>query len=29
VLLSDFAAVVLIVLIVTGYWLWLFPRSRM
>lgn len=29
VLLSDFAAVVLVVLIVSGYWLWLFPRSRM
>lgn len=29
VLLSDFAAVVLILLIITGYWLWLFPRSRM
>jgi len=29
VLLSDVAAVLLIVLIVTGYWLWLFPRSRM
>ena len=28
VLLSDFAAVALIVLIVTGYWLWLFPRTR-
>jgi hypothetical protein len=29
VLLSDFAAVVLVLLVVTGYWLWLFPRSRM
>jgi hypothetical protein len=28
VLLSDFAAVVLILLIISGYWLWLFPRSR-
>ena len=28
VLLSDFAAVGLIILIVTGYWLWLFPRTR-
>ncbi|MEX1183712.1 MAG: PepSY domain-containing protein [Gemmatimonadota bacterium] len=28
VLLSDFAAVVLIVLVVSGYWLWLFPRTR-
>jgi hypothetical protein len=28
ILLSDFAAVALIILIVSGYWLWLFPRSR-
>lgn len=28
VLLSDFGAVALIILIGTGYWLWLFPRSR-
>lgn len=28
ILLSDFAAVVLVVLIISGYWLWLFPRSR-
>jgi uncharacterized iron-regulated membrane protein len=28
VLLSDFAAVVLVLLIISGYWLWLFPRSR-
>ena len=28
VLLSDLGAVALIVLIVSGYWLWLFPRSR-
>jgi hypothetical protein len=28
VLLSDFGAVALIILIVTGYWLWLFPRTR-
>lgn len=28
VLLSDFAAVVLVVLVISGYWLWLFPRSR-
>ncbi|CAN5870782.1 hypothetical protein BH23GEM9_BH23GEM9_28600 [soil metagenome] len=28
VLLSDFAAVVLVILIISGYWLWLFPRSR-
>lgn len=28
VLLSDFAAVGLIILIITGYWLWLFPRTR-
>jgi uncharacterized iron-regulated membrane protein len=28
VLLSDFAAIVLLILIVSGYWLWLFPRSR-
>jgi uncharacterized iron-regulated membrane protein len=28
VLLSDFVAVVIVVLIISGYWLWLFPRSR-
>lgn len=28
VLLSDLGAVGLIILIVSGYWLWLFPRSR-
>jgi hypothetical protein len=28
VLLSDLGAVALIILILTGYWLWLFPRSR-
>jgi uncharacterized iron-regulated membrane protein len=28
VLLSDFAAVVLVLLVISGYWLWLFPRSR-
>jgi hypothetical protein len=28
ILLSDFAAVVLVLLILSGYWLWLFPRSR-
>jgi uncharacterized iron-regulated membrane protein len=28
VLLSDFAAIVLVILIISGYWLWLFPRSR-
>jgi hypothetical protein len=28
VLLSDFAAVALVIMVVTGYWLWLFPRSR-
>ena len=28
ILLSDFAAVVLTLLIISGYWLWLFPRSR-
>jgi uncharacterized iron-regulated membrane protein len=27
-LLSDFAAVLLVVLLVSGYWLWLYPRSR-
>ena len=29
VLLSDVAAAALIVLVLTGLWLWLFPRSRM
>jgi hypothetical protein len=28
VLLSDFAAAGILVLIISGYWLWLFPRSR-
>ncbi|HSK19159.1 MAG TPA: PepSY-associated TM helix domain-containing protein [Longimicrobiales bacterium] len=28
VLLSDLGAVTLIVLVISGYWLWLFPRSR-
>jgi uncharacterized iron-regulated membrane protein len=28
VLLSDFAAVMLVVLLISGYWLWLYPRSR-
>lgn len=28
ILLSDVAAGLLIVLIVTGYWLWLFPKTR-
>jgi hypothetical protein len=28
VLLSDLGAVALLILIVSGYWLWLFPRSR-
>lgn len=28
VLLSDFAAVVLVLLLVSGYWLWLYPRIR-
>lgn len=28
VLLSDFAAVALLVLVVSGYWLWLYPRAR-
>jgi hypothetical protein len=28
VLLSDFAAASIILLIISGYWLWLFPRSR-
>ena len=28
ILLSDLAAVALVILVVTGYWLWLFPRSR-
>lgn len=27
VLLSDFGAVVLIVLMLTGYWLWIYPRA--
>jgi hypothetical protein len=28
VLLSDFAAAGIVLLIISGYWLWLFPRSR-
>jgi uncharacterized iron-regulated membrane protein len=28
VLLSDAAAVALVITIVTGYWLWLFPKVR-
>jgi hypothetical protein len=28
VLLSDFAAIGIVLLIISGYWLWLFPRSR-
>jgi uncharacterized iron-regulated membrane protein len=28
VLLSDAAALVIILLVISGYWLWLFPRSR-
>lgn len=28
VLLSDLAAVALAVLLISGYWLWLYPRSR-
>jgi uncharacterized iron-regulated membrane protein len=28
VLLSDLAAVALAILLVSGYWLWLYPRSR-
>jgi hypothetical protein len=28
VLLSDFAAVGLVVLLLSGYWLWLYPRTR-
>ena len=28
VLLSDLGAVTLIILVISGYWLWLFPRSR-
>jgi hypothetical protein len=28
VLLSDAAAVALVLLIISGYWLWLYPRSR-
>lgn len=28
VLLSDTAAVLLAILLITGYWLWLYPRSR-
>ena len=28
VLLSDAAAIALTILLITGYWLWLFPRSR-
>jgi hypothetical protein len=28
VLLTDFAAVLLAVLVISGYWIWLYPRSR-
>lgn len=28
VLLSDAAAVALLVLVISGYWLWLYPRMR-
>ena len=28
VLLSDFGALLLILALITGYWLWLYPRSR-
>jgi uncharacterized iron-regulated membrane protein len=28
ILMSDAAAVVIILLVISGYWLWLFPRSR-
>jgi uncharacterized iron-regulated membrane protein len=28
VLLSDAAAIFLVVLLVSGYWLWLYPRGR-
>jgi uncharacterized iron-regulated membrane protein len=28
ILLSDFAAIVIVLLVISGYWLWLFPRSR-
>lgn len=28
ILLSDAAAIALVVLLVSGYWLWLYPRSR-
>lgn len=28
ILLSDLAAVALVILVVSGYWLWLYPRSR-
>lgn len=28
VLLTDFAAVALLILLLSGYWLWLYPRSR-
>jgi hypothetical protein len=29
VLLSDLGAVALVILVLTGYWLWLFPRTRL
>lgn len=29
ILLSDIAAVALIILLISGYWLWLYPRSRL
>ena len=28
VLLSDVAAILLVILLISGYWLWLYPRSR-
>lgn len=28
VLLSDFSAVAVLILLVSGYWLWLYPRAR-
>lgn len=28
ILLSDFAAVAIVLMVISGYWLWLFPRSR-
>lgn len=28
ILLSDFAGVAVVLIVISGYWLWLFPRSR-